>query len=133
MSEELPTNSSLDTVETPSSPFTRQNPFDRPDEQNEIPPLTLELEADVAIPETKSSDDVEGLRTTAKLLSDGLLAHLLPPLETTNKYVGELSEKQAQCMNVIQEENQRLRLFLSHVLRRARARWQEIVIMRIEL
>jgi len=43
----------------------------------------------------------------SRLLSDGLLAHLLPPLESSKAHVDDLLKKQNHVLEVIEAENQR--------------------------
>ena len=107
-------SSSTSVASPPSSPFPRQNPFDRPHEDCEDSPLTIEsnvrLETD---DETDLADAVatvsreEKATDLSRLLSDGLLAHLLPPLESSKAHVDDLLKKQNHVLEVIEAENQR--------------------------
>ena len=44
---------------------------------------------------------------TAELLSEGLLVHMLPPLEQTKRNIDDLIEKQQIVLETFQTENQR--------------------------
>ena len=101
-------------VPTSPSPFPRHNPFDRLTDEGEVSegpevPSTYEVESASTInPESEAiHSSSDGQKLTSQLLSEGLLAHLLPPLETTKDQLAELQRKQQRCQELFHGENQR--------------------------
>ena len=111
-------SSSSSVASPPGSPFPRQNPFDRPHEDCGDFPLTIEQNVGLVTERDNETKVIDGVATSSReeededvnlsrLLADGLLAHLLPPLESSKVLVEDFLKKQNHVLEVIEAENQR--------------------------
>ena len=101
-------SSASSAADIPNSPSfqPRQNPFDRlPDDYDEAP-LVIESKESVENDSINPRDNMD----IPQLLSDGLLAHLLPSLQSNEDNVNDLVGKQSVVLDVLQRENQRFGL-----------------------
>ena len=102
------TSSSSSRADVPNSPAfqPRQNPFDRLQDDYDEAPLIIESKESVESDVTNPCDNVD----IPQLLSDGLLSHLLPSLQSNDDNVNDLVGKQRVVLDVLQRENQRFGL-----------------------
>lgn len=97
---------------TPNSPSCtpRHNPFDGLKDDVDFLPVIDRLDYAPLEENQGKVDTAKGNVTsteTVGLLSEGLLAHFLPPLEQAKKNLDDLAEKQQIILETFQTENQR--------------------------